>query len=61
MFLILKDLHFMMDPDFPDMPGEPEYLRGGEDAYARFAVDRAIEAAGRMLSELDMAREVPIL
>jgi hypothetical protein len=47
---------FMLDPDFPDMPGEPEYLRGGEEAYARFAGERAIEALVRASAALAPVR-----
>ena len=39
--------YIMLDPDFPDLPGEPEYLRGGERAYCEQACAGAIEAIGR--------------
>lgn len=36
--------HFMFDPDFPHLPGEIEYLRGGESSYYAWAAERAIAA-----------------
>lgn len=36
--------HFMFDPDFPDLPEDIEYLRGGETAYYEFAAKKAVEA-----------------
>jgi hypothetical protein len=38
--------HIMFDPDFPDLPSEIEYLRGGETAYYEFATEKAIQAIG---------------
>jgi hypothetical protein len=48
--------HFMFDPDFPDLPGDIEYLRGGETAYAEFACARAVEAIGAAVEALRPAR-----
>ncbi len=39
--------HFMVDEDFPPVPPEFEWVRGGEAAYSDFAAQRAIEAIGR--------------
>jgi hypothetical protein len=36
--------HIMVDPDFPALPPEFEFLRGGEAAYYDWALPRAIEA-----------------
>lgn len=38
--------HFMFDPDFPDLPADIEYLRGGETPFFEFAAERAVEAIG---------------
>jgi|YNPNPStandDraft_1061719.scaffolds.fasta_scaffold11115_3 neutral ceramidase len=38
--------HFMFDPDFPELPPDIEYLRGGETPFFEFAAARAIEAIG---------------
>lgn len=44
--------HIMFDPDFPDLPEDVEYLRGGETPYYRFATERAIAAIGKANAEL---------
>jgi len=44
--------HFMLDPDFPDLPDEFEWMRGGEAAYSEWAAGRAVEAIGRAAEEL---------
>jgi hypothetical protein len=36
--------HIMFDPDFPDLPADIEYLRGGETPYYEFAAEKAVEA-----------------
>jgi len=36
--------HFMLDEDFPDVPAEHEWIRGGQTHYYEFAAHRAIEA-----------------
>ncbi|MFO8080445.1 MAG: hypothetical protein R6V07_09075 [Armatimonadota bacterium] len=36
--------HFMLDPDFPELPAEFEWVRGGSEDYSRRAADRAIHA-----------------
>ncbi len=36
--------HLMLDPDFPELPAEFEWLRGGERAYYDFALPRVLEA-----------------
>lgn len=48
--------HFMFDPDFPDLPPDIEYLRGGETAYFEFACARAIEAIAQANAALRPAR-----
>jgi hypothetical protein len=42
--------HFMLDDDFPNVPPELEWLRGGESAFYEFAAEGAIEAV-RLASE----------
>ena len=44
--------HIMFDPEFPDLPADIEYLRGGETPYYEFAVERAIAAIGQANAEL---------
>jgi len=39
--------HFIVDPDFPELPPEWEYLRGGETVYYTVAAERAVEAIRR--------------
>jgi len=36
--------HIMFDPEFPDLPEDIEYLRGGETPYYTYATERAIAA-----------------
>ena len=36
--------HFLLDEDFPNVPAEVEWIRGGETLYYEFAAQRAIEA-----------------
>ena len=36
--------HFLLDEDFPNVPPEMEWLRGGETPYFEFASERALEA-----------------
>ncbi|NPV48124.1 MAG: hypothetical protein HPY69_14310 [Armatimonadetes bacterium] len=36
--------HIMVDPDFPALPPEFEFVRGGEAAYYDWALPRAVEA-----------------
>ena len=44
--------HFMVDDDFEGIPPELEYLRGGNDEYAEWAVERAVRAIGIALAVL---------
>jgi hypothetical protein len=44
--------HFMLDEDFPDVPAEFEWLRGGEMSFYEFATERAIEAIRRAAESL---------
>jgi hypothetical protein len=48
--------HFMLDPYFPAMPGEVEYLRGGETAYYRQAAQGAVEAIRQAVQALRPVR-----
>ncbi len=48
--------HFMFDPDFPDLPPEIEYLRGGETSYYEYACERAIEAIAQANASLKPAK-----
>jgi len=36
--------HFMLDPDFPELPQQFEWVRGGDEEYSRWAADRGAEA-----------------
>jgi len=47
--------YFMFDQDFPRLPLDIEYLRGGEAAYAEFAAGRAVEAIGAAVADLEPA------
>ena len=38
--------YFMVDEDFPSTPPEFEWVRGSEEAYGSFAVERSLEAIG---------------
>jgi len=44
--------YFMLDPDFPDLPEEFEWVRGTEERYSRFAAERAVEAIGQAVGRL---------
>ncbi len=44
--------HFMVDPDFPELPVEFEWVRGGEGAYSAWAAERAVEAVGQALGDM---------
>ncbi|MBI4024730.1 MAG: hypothetical protein HY360_07085 [Verrucomicrobia bacterium] len=48
--------HFMVDQDFPPVPADREFVRGGDLAYADFAVEQAIEAIGRACARLEPVR-----
>lgn len=48
--------HFMFDPDFPELPPEMEYLRGGETSYYEDAVEKAIEAIEQANNSLTPAK-----
>lgn len=39
--------HFMVDPDFLDLPPELEWIRGGDEAYSDQAAECAVEAICR--------------
>ena len=36
--------HFMLDPDFPEIPSELEYIRGGETKTYQFILEKIFEA-----------------
>ncbi|MFH0965899.1 MAG: hypothetical protein V2A58_18020 [Planctomycetota bacterium] len=44
--------HFMLDDDFPPLPANLEYLRGGETSYYEYAAGRAVEAIGNAVSSM---------
>ena len=44
--------HFMVDPDFPPLPDELEWLQGGDTKYNDWAAERAIEAIGLAIENL---------
>lgn len=48
--------HFMVDDDFPAVPPDREFVRGGDLPYADFATGRAIEAIGRANAALETAQ-----
>lgn len=45
--------HFMVDPDFPELPREFEWVRGGDSAYSAWAAERAVGAVGVALDRLE--------
>jgi len=45
--------HFMLDPDFPELPAEVEWLRGGDTAYSDWALGQAVEAVRQAREELE--------
>jgi neutral ceramidase len=45
--------HFMLDPDFPALPAELEWVHGGQEAYAEFAIERATQALEQALDALE--------
>lgn len=45
--------HFMVDDDFPPVPADRDFVRGGDLPYADFASERAIEAIGRANAALE--------
>jgi len=45
--------HFMVDPDFPPVPSDREFVRGGDAAYAAFATERAIDAIRQAHARLE--------
>ncbi|MGC9320171.1 MAG: hypothetical protein ACP5KN_19215, partial [Armatimonadota bacterium] len=38
--------HFMLDPDFPELPEDFEWVRGGDPDYSEWAANRAVDAIG---------------
>lgn len=48
--------HMMFDKDFPNLPAEIEYLRGGETVYYEYACEKAIEAIGAALKDMKPVR-----
>jgi len=44
---------FMVDPDFPGIPAQHEWIGGDEEAYSLWAADRAVEAIGRAVEALE--------
>ncbi|MGI5816554.1 MAG: hypothetical protein ACOX9R_00480 [Armatimonadota bacterium] len=47
--------HFMLDPDFPELPEEFEWVRGGDEAFSKWAADRAVEAIVRAAEDTEPA------
>jgi neutral ceramidase len=45
--------HFMLDPDFPALPPDCEWLRGGDAAYADWALQRALQAVREAHADLE--------
>ncbi len=45
--------HFMVDDEFPNIPPEKEFLRGGDREYAAYASARAVEVIGLALERLE--------
>ena len=45
--------HFMIDDQFPNIPPEKQFLRGGDMEFADYAAERAIEAIGGALNRLE--------
>ena len=45
--------HFMLDPDFPELPAEVEWLRGGDSAYSEWALGQATEAVRQARANLE--------
>jgi len=45
--------HFMLDPDFPELAPELEWLRGGDSAYSEWALQQAIEAVQQAQDDLE--------
>ncbi|CAN5388063.1 neutral/alkaline non-lysosomal ceramidase N-terminal domain-containing protein [soil metagenome] len=45
--------HFMVDDEFPNIPPEKQFLRGGDLEFADYAAERAIEAIGGALQRLE--------
>lgn len=48
--------HFMLDPDFPDLPAEFGWVRGGDEAYSRWASDRIIHAVAEAAGGTERAQ-----
>jgi len=44
--------HFMLDEDFPNVPAQCEWIRGGETPFYELATERAIEAIRRAAESL---------
>lgn len=45
--------HFMLDPDFPELAPELEWLRGGDSAYSEWVLERATEAVRLAQADLE--------
>lgn len=45
--------HFMLDPDFPPVPEGMEWLRGGDEAYSKWAAQQAADAIGQAVDRLE--------
>lgn len=45
--------HFMVDPEFPPLPPECEWIRGGETPYSEWALAQAIEAVRQAQTNLE--------
>jgi hypothetical protein len=47
---------YLLDQDFPELPADPPYLRGGDPAYAELVRARAVEAIGTAVAALKPAQ-----
>ena len=45
--------HFMVDEDFPPVPSNRQFVRGGDEAFTEFAIEHAVEAIGKADSGLE--------
>lgn len=44
--------HIMVDPDFPPLPPDMEWVRGGDLGYSAWACERALDAIGQAVEAL---------
>lgn len=45
--------HFMLDPDFPELPEGFEWVRGGDVDYSEWAANRAVDAIGQAVESVE--------